>query len=214
MCIAIVLLNGCQKNSKQFQFQGEQKKADFMVMVKKQTKRLSPKNLPAVPTDLLDIPESHPLIDISLNQESISCSTDSLHILKVSYKLESSITVMNEGPHCDLIDWHHGYTDWEPLIPNYASDRIKKGRFDFQFKTAPYQIDSLPFPIKDMNRIKEKVGDHCGEFWQDHISKSDTPYEYPTAVGISAYLFRVEAKHPSHSEKQYYFIRIPVMMGC
>ena len=148
ICTAFILLIGCRKNSKQFQFHGEQKKVDFTVVSKAQTTRLPLKSLPPVPTDLLDLPDNHPLFDIDMSHEMVRCYTDSLVIVGISYKLESSITIMNEGPHCDLTDWHHGYTNWENLTPASACLDLKERYFDFNFKIAPHQRDSLPFPIK------------------------------------------------------------------
>ena len=37
--------------------------------------------------------------------------------VEVYQSFETSVTIMNEGPHCDLIDWKHYRSYWNKLIP-------------------------------------------------------------------------------------------------
>ena len=37
---------------------------------------------------------------------------------------ENSITIMDEGPHCDLTDWKHYYSSWKPLKVNIKRQSI------------------------------------------------------------------------------------------
>ncbi|MGE8290064.1 MAG: hypothetical protein ACN6ON_00230, partial [Sphingobacterium sp.] len=45
----------------------------------------------------------------------ISIVSEQLSSLNIEQRYETSITIMNEGPHCDLIDWKHFNSDWKSL---------------------------------------------------------------------------------------------------
>lgn len=144
--------------------------------------------------------------------EGIEIETDLLRDLNVSVRSESSITVMDEGPHCDLDHWIHGYSDRKPLkhLEKYKLDEIGYTMFEFR---RDYE-EILDFPIQDMDIIREEVKENCGEFWSNHIATVKSPNEYPCAVGVSAYIFRVTGTDLVSGKEKTYFIRIPELMGC
>lgn len=103
--------------------------------------------------------------------------------IKVFQKHENSITIMDEGPHCDLIDWKHYYSSWMPL------ESVLKNN---QFKTVSYaDKDWNKFIKTDINELKAAVKSHCGERWSDLIKNIKSVNEYPSGVSINSIYIKV-----------------------
>lgn len=154
------------------------------------------------------------LFSISLEGSELVFWSDSLKKVEISYKLETSMTIMDEGPHCDLTDWVHGSTSWTEMDPveGYELTELKYTRFKFSQNT--WRTDSLPFPETDMNVAREAILIHCGERWFEHAKSCKSPYDYPCEIGISTYIFRVKFKIDDQGDDIYEFLKIPVSMGC
>lgn len=164
--------------------------------------------------DLSHLPEEIEEVHISFEGEGLELSTEVLTDIRLSVRVETAITVMDEGPHCDLTDWVHGYTSWETLqhIDKYILEDLGYTRYAFNLYDH-YDYD-LPFPITDMDSVRAAVNTNCGDYWSGHIGKSQTPWEYPCGVGMSAIIFRIQGTHKESGKRQYYFIRTPLLMGC
>ena len=88
----------------------------------------------------------------SIYDQTIEIEQKSEGVVTVYQRYENSITIMDEGPHCDLIDWKHYYSDWEQLKIN-----------DNQFKINSFSLeDSKKFIEIDMNDLRKVVQKHCG----------------------------------------------------
>ena len=171
-------------------------------------------NLTSYEADFSWVSEESNLFSISLEGDELVFWSDTLKQVELSYKLETSITIMNEGPHCDLLDWKHGTTSWEKLDPLKEFDLAKLGYMRFRFQHDPGELTELPFPISDMREIQKEVGGTCGNFWAEHMAACKTPNEYPCAVAISAYIFRVGFKGENEETYTYRFLKIPIAVGC
>lgn len=131
---------------------------------------------------------------------------DSTRIV-VLQQFETSLTVQNEGPHCDLIHWKHYYSEADTLAP-VDSTGI------YRLKEA-YE-DSLreEFPKVSMKEVKKIVLKECGEEWGKLISESKSVHSYPLAVSISREILKIlifNNKGELISEKVLIFL---VPMGC
>ena len=51
----------------------------------------------------------------TIEGQTISISTEQLINLTIEQRYETSVTIMGEGPHCDLIDWKHYDSEWKTL---------------------------------------------------------------------------------------------------
>lgn len=141
----------------------------------------------------------------SLEGRLISISSEELTSLTVEQRYETSITIMNEGPHCDLIDWEHFNSDWKWLKEN--SNR--------QFIADEYsEQDYNHFPAVSMDELKQTVKEQCGEEWFKLLAKTNSPYEYPCAVNISRYFLRITGKRINNGQKVTKLIIIKTSMGC
>lgn len=165
--------------------------------------------------DFSGVPGECGLFSITLEDDEIIFHSETLSEASVSYRLETSISISAEGPHCDLIHWKHGATPWKKMEPvvEFKLEELKYTRF--KFEEEPYKLyDSLPFPVTNMNMIKSAVRKSCGSDWADHMSTCKTPYDYPCNVNISNYIFRVSYESAPTGETVYHYLKIPVPMGC
>jgi hypothetical protein len=165
--------------------------------------------------DFSRVPGECGLFSIELEDDEIIFHSETLVQVSVSYRLETSLSISAEGPHCDLIHWKHGATPWKKMEPDKASNLEELTYTRFKFEDKPYKLyASLPFPVSDMNEIKSAVRKSCGSDWADHMSTCKTPYDYPCNVSISNYIFRVSYESETTGETVYQYLKIPVPMGC
>ena len=135
----------------------------------------------------------------------ISISSELFSDFKVEQRYQTSITIMNEGPHCDLIEWKHFYSEWKNL------KAIKSG----QFKGDKYsEKESEKFPKITMEELREAVREHCSEDWVMLLDNATKPTEYPSAVAISRYFLRITGKRKVDGQMVTKIIIIETPMGC
>ena len=100
--------------------------------------------------------------------------------LAIYQAYETSVTIMNEGPHCDLLDWKHFHSTWIPL-------KYEAG----DYYTLDYdQKDSTTFVPFEMEELKEAVKDRCGEQYVQLIDNMET-FKAPAAVSISTVYIKI-----------------------
>ncbi|NNF83199.1 MAG: SH3 domain-containing protein [Flavobacteriaceae bacterium] len=123
--------------------------------------------------------------------------------ISVYQSYETSLTVMNEGPHCDLINWKHYNSLWLPL--NEGPENT--------YQTLKYSTtDGSVFVNVDIAELKEAVLEHCGESYAELI-QNKTQLESPAAVSISIiYLKIVMIDSENQSSERTIAFEIP--MGC
>lgn len=141
----------------------------------------------------------------TIEGQLLSISTNELTDIQVEQRYETSVTIMNEGPHCDLIDWKHYYSDWIQLKKN------NKGLFVCD---SYEESDWEKFPKIDIEELKEAVKTHCSEHWYDLVKNIKSPTEYPSGVGISRYFLRVTGKQKDNEQKVIKLIILETPMGC
>ena len=141
----------------------------------------------------------------TIEGQLISISSDQLKGLTVEQRYETSVIIMNEGPHCDLTDWKHFYSDWKQLLTNSTG----------QFTCNKYsEKEYEKFPKISINDLKQKVKDKCGDKWLKLVEKVKTPTEYPSGVSISRYYLRVTGQRKDNGQTVTKLIVIERPMGC
>lgn len=125
---------------------------------------------------------------------------EQLEDLKIEQCYETSVTIMDEGPHCDLLDWKHFTSPWKTLRQTEAG----------LFRCLGYTLkEHEKFPEVSTAELKEAVKEHCGEEWSEAVKH---PLEYPAGVGISTYFLRISGKKDGASFVKIIAIYSP--MGC
>lgn len=122
--------------------------------------------------------------------------------LRVYQRFENSVTIMAEGPHCDLTEWLHYDSEWQELP-------ISKG----EFLTESYTMEERQlFHEITMEELREIVRERCGDGWAAQIKDVNSPTEFPSGVGTSRIFLRfVLEGNGKPVEKVISFI---IPMGC
>jgi hypothetical protein len=141
----------------------------------------------------------------TIEGQLISISSHQLTGLTVEQRYETSVTIMNEGPHCDITDWKHFYSDWKRLPINNSGQFIgdKYSKKDYQ-----------KFPKISIDDFKQIVKEKCGEEWFKLVENVKSLTEYPSAVGISRYYLRVTGQRKDNGQTVSKLIIIENPMGC
>jgi len=123
--------------------------------------------------------------------------------IRVYQCYENSITVMREGPHCDLLNWKHYTSDWVELTIKGES-----------FITNTYsEKEWNKFDEVDISEFIEAVKEHCGDDWANHVKDIKSVKEYPSAVGVSKILLKIEILNEDESISNK-IIAFEIPMGC
>ncbi len=140
----------------------------------------------------------------TIEGQLISIAGSQLSNLTVEQRYETSVTIMDEGPHCDLVDWKHYESEWKRLKTN------NKG----QFICDSYSEKELEkFPAIQINELKEYVQEHCGKGWLELITTIKSPIDYPSGVGVSRYFLRLTGQRKD-SKEIVKVIVFEIAMGC
>jgi hypothetical protein len=179
---------------------------DFSVVIKtdlgdgevgSHTVRLS-KN-PVVVEDL-DVPE---YID---GQEISIAGGDKASQFRIFERYRTTMTVMGEGPHLDLVDWRHFDSEWITL------DQLNQRTFR---TLASDKMDASKFPPTTQAELISAVRKRAGD-WPEAIELSKTcrsPHHEPCAVGVSSLYFRIE-KQVGDRWIQVGLVEVLIPMGC
>ncbi len=146
-------------------------------------------------------------IDLGETLEGQLIAVTSMHLIdiKVEQAYETSVSISNEGPHCDLIEWKHYVSPWETLKQNR----------DGQFVALTYSEEqrSTFIPVS-VNEIREIVKLQCSEDWVSLLSNCKKITDYPIGVGISNYLLRISGKRLEDGKKVSRIIVLSAALGC
>lgn len=141
----------------------------------------------------------------NIEGKRISISSNQLTNIIVEQCYETSISIQNEGPHCDLTEWTHYYSDWNLLTTTNS------GQFICDKYTEKQNQKFLNIPIED---VKQKVKEQCGNDWFTLVENITSPTEYPSSVAISRYFIKVSGIKKDTGQTVTKLIIIEVPMGC
>jgi hypothetical protein len=124
--------------------------------------------------------------------------------VSIFQQFENSVTIMNEGPHCDLTGWKHYYSSWEPL------QAISKTKF----KTLQYSsAQRRQFMDIDIDQLKTEVENKCGKDWRNYVNDITTVNDFPADIGISRIFLKVLLTN-ENDEVTEKIIEFQIPMGC
>lgn len=141
----------------------------------------------------------------TIEGQKITIVSSQLTNITIEQRYETSVTIMDEGPHCDLTEWKHYDSAWEKLKTN------DKGQF---IGDSYSEKDLEKFPVVDISELKAYVKKHCDEEYSELISTIKSPTEYPSAVSVSRYFLRINGKRKNSDETITKLIIIEIAMGC
>lgn len=140
----------------------------------------------------------------NLSSKIVRISSGESELFRVKVQMESSLTIMNEGPHLDLINWKHCTTEW------LEAKKIS----DSQFKLPVMEkIDPSCFPETTIPEIRNEVLKRGGERWANLIKDSASLNDYPMAIALSSVRIKVE-KRAGEQWKTVTIIQFSIPMGC
>lgn len=141
----------------------------------------------------------------TIEGQEITIVSDQLTEIMVEQRYETSITIMNEGPHCDLIDWKHYLSEWTVL---------KKNKYG-KYKCETYsESDKERFPKISIVELKKTVKEFCGEDWYRLIANIKEPTEYPIGIGISRFYLRIQGLRNDNMQRVTKIIIVEMPLGC
>ena len=135
----------------------------------------------------------------------ISYKSDILSDIIIEQRYQTSVTIMKEGPHCDLTDWKHFYSDWKRLEPTSVGQYISDSYSEKEQKI---------FPNISIEDLKKEVKNQCGEDWFQLVDSIKNPNDYPSGVSISRYYLKVTGKNTFTNSIVTKIIVIENQMGC
>lgn len=103
--------------------------------------------------------------------------------VKLEQRYETSITVQDEGPHLDLVNWKHFISDWVAVPSN------KTGCFR---SLVISKEESGRFPDVELSSVLEEIKRQDPK-WLNVVKNAKSIAEYPFAVGVSVVSFRISA---------------------
>jgi hypothetical protein len=124
---------------------------------------------------------------------------------RVTFQLETSLSVNGEGPHLDLTEWEHCTTQWHSL--NIIEDnRVLLPNFD--------EVNVDCFPEVSDDEINEAILAQGGEEWVRIFEGEGWPDGYsPVEISLSTVRIKIE-KLISAQWRVVTVINIAIPMGC
>ena len=135
----------------------------------------------------------------------ISFKSEMLTDIIIEQRYQTSVTIMKEGPHCDLTDWKHYYSDWKRL------ESASNGRY---ISESYSENEQKKFPNISIEDLKKEVKNQCGEDWFQLVDSIKVPNDYPSGVSISRYYLKISGKHKDTNSIVTKIIVIENQMGC
>lgn len=106
--------------------------------------------------------------------------------VRVQYQVETSLTIMDEGPHIDLVDWKHHTSNWTDL------ERVDSHSFRMP-KIESDAEGAARFPAYDDDELYEAALAAGGQRWADIVRRWPAREDGRVGVGISTVRVRVLA---------------------
>lgn len=141
----------------------------------------------------------------NLEGQAIAVLTSELTDIQLFQSYETSVTIMNEGPHCDLLDWKHYRSDWKELTRNCFGD----------FIAASYdEAERRKFVEVSIEELKEAIAYYCDDDWAKHAASVKGPNDYPAGVSINKYFLKLTGKNEKTGKSVTKIISFTTAMGC
>jgi hypothetical protein len=123
---------------------------------------------------------------------------------RVQVQYETSVSISNEGPHLDLVEWKHFTSEWRDIHP-VTRTRFRVPKFS--------QEERSRFPKVSVMDLKEAVRAAGGDGWLELIRSVSGVYDAPAGVDISAIRVRVTPLGGG-ATKSPFILDFVIPMGC
>jgi hypothetical protein len=146
-----------------------------------------------------------PDIGSTIQGKLLLINSSGISDLKVEQQYETSITISNEGPHLDLIDWKHYTSEWKEV--SALDQNIYK---TLKYSTQEY----LTFPEFTEDELYDYVNNLGRPKWAELIKNpvyQDGQTHY--SPGISIIRFRLTGTKENGEQIEKYII-CEIAMGC
>jgi hypothetical protein len=130
---------------------------------------------------------------------------------RIEQQYETSVTIMNEGPHMDLVNWKHHVSDWEILEEINENSFLSKDVSSNDFPAVT--TDEIVEATKQQVAVWAKDGYGPDERWIELAKKCKNSFEYPCGVSVSQVRLKISVKD-GNSWKEIKIINLIVPMGC
>ena len=159
--------------------------------------------------NLEKVKKDRAMVDVELGdspeQKEIKIKHSKFKNIEVFQRYRNNITIMNEGPHCDLTEWKHYDSNWKKLDYNSKQNTFTTVSYD--------ENDRNKFLNVDLNDLKQAVNNACGENWAALLKDVKKLDEYPIGISISKiYLKIVLTKKDNTVIEKIVVFKMP--MGC
>ena len=111
---------------------------------------------------------------------SVTPQPDDVDLVEVRYRNRASITVMDEGPHVDLIDWRQGVGPWAVATASGTGFTIPAATVDAKPDATGEEIARHVLATTQAWEERERA-----TRWADLARSCAGPESYPCAVGVS-----------------------------
>ncbi len=122
-------------------------------------------------------------------------------------RYRTSMSISDEGPHLDLVDWRHFDSPWTPL-ESLGANRFRTLRSE--------QMDYTRFPKTTKAEIVKEVRRRVGKDWPRIIELAQNchgPNDYACIVTISSIYLRIQ-KRVDDRWTDVGMVEIAIPMGC
>jgi hypothetical protein len=119
----------------------------------------------------------------TISNSKIHISASNLEQFRISVQLETSMSIQDEGPHLDLVNWKHCTTNWF-MVENIAKHKFKLPNFD--------NINLDCFPKVTISEIKNAALEQGGEHWVAVIENNISNDYSPISIDLSLVRIKVE----------------------
>ena len=140
----------------------------------------------------------------NLDGQLVKLISSDADTFRVHIQYETSLTVMDEGPHLDLVDWKHCTTEWLNVTES-SPNTFKLPR------ESEINLDCFPDVTPKM--IKDAVLKYGGERWASLLRDDIDVNTYPLATALSTIRVRVQRLMDKKWVEEA-LISINVPMGC
>ncbi|MFN8714662.1 MAG: hypothetical protein ACK5Z2_17575 [Bacteroidota bacterium] len=146
-------------------------------------------------------------VEVSLYPSDLSFKLSNILLenLQVEQCMQTSMSLSDEGPHCDMENWLHHTTQWQTLFANDS------GYYFLQNYSAE---EERKFPEITVEQLKQASRQHCGEEWNATINRIHDVDEYPCVVGMNKIIVRISGIDKTSNEKVEKYITLIFSLGC
>lgn len=144
-------------------------------------------------------------VGVSGSSEDIKLKITKPKFAEIAFyqRFENSITIMEDGAHCDLVNWKHYDSDWKKLPLRLHADLLST-------RTLAYsQAEKKQFIEIDMKTLRKYVQNHCSQKFSRQIETTVHVKDYPIGIGMSRMFIKI-VYNKSHEK----IIEFIMPMGC